>query len=186
MARVKPLKLDDIKDKYRDAFLTFSNAFSDFSNQVPIYAHSPEGMKHIFGMVQDMSKTSSLPKRLVEIAIVATSYSNKCSYCIIHHTFVLKGLGLNKSSIASLTSNNPKDLNELELLVYNYAVAVTTKAWGIKDKMFAQLQTHFNDGQIVELTMRIALTGLFNKINQALQIELEEPFSSDAIPQQAP
>ena len=40
--------------------------------------------------------------------------------------------------------------------------------------MFERLHQHFTDAQIVELTMRIGLTGLFNKVNQALGIEMEE------------
>jgi alkylhydroperoxidase family enzyme len=40
--------------------------------------------------------------------------------------------------------------------------------------MFERLREHFSNEQIVELTMRIALTGMFNTINQALDIELEE------------
>ena len=177
MARIKPLSLDDVKKQNQDVFLKFCNAFPDFSNQVPIYAHSPDGMKHIFGMALDMQSSSTIPKKLIEIAIISVSYTNKCSYCVAHHGSILKGLGLNKSTMASLLSGEPSSLNEIELLVYNYANAVTKNAWAVRDTMFKELQKHFNDSQIVELTMRIALTGLFNKVNQALQIELEDGFS---------
>ncbi len=47
--------------------------------------------------------------------------------------------------------------------------------------MFERLRDQFSNVQIVELTMRIALAGLFNKVNQALGIELEEEFSADLI-----
>jgi alkylhydroperoxidase family enzyme len=65
------------------------------------------------------------------------------------------------------------------MLVRDYAVAVTERAWGIRDAMFERLREHFSNEQIVELTMRIALTGLFNKVNQALGIELEDAFKTD-------
>ena len=44
----------------------------------------------------------------------------------------------------------------------------------IRDVIFDQLKGQFNEAQIVELTMRIALTGMFNRINQALQIDMED------------
>ena len=176
MARIKPLSLNHVKKQNREVFLKFSNAFPDFSNQVPIYAHSLDGMKHIFGMALDMQNSSTIPKKLIEIAIISASYANKCSYCVAHHGSILKGFGLNKKTIADLLSGEPSNLKKIELLVYNYANAVTKNAWAIRDDMFNDLQKHFDDSQIVELTMRIALTGLFNKVNQALQIELEDGF----------
>ena len=60
------------------------------------------------------------------------------------------------------------------MLVRDYAIAITERAWGIRDETFERLRDQFSNEQIVELTMRIALTGLFNKVNQALGIELEE------------
>jgi len=173
MARIQPLTVNEIDKKYQDLFLSFSEKFFDFKNQIPIYAHCPEGMKHIFEMTLDIQNSSTLPKRLVEIAVVAASHANKCNYCVTHHSSILKGLGLDKNTISSIASDNPKNLTEAELLVHDYAIAVSTRAWGISEKMFDQLRSHFNNSEIVTLTVRIALTGLFNKINQALEIEIE-------------
>jgi alkylhydroperoxidase family enzyme len=39
--------------------------------------------------------------------------------------------------------------------------------------VFEELRRHFNERQIVELTARIGLCGLFNRLNDALQIEPE-------------
>jgi len=46
----------------------------------------------------------------------------------------------------------------------------------IPERMFEALRAHFSEAQIVELTLRIALCGFFNRFNDALQIdnELEE------------
>jgi alkylhydroperoxidase family enzyme len=39
--------------------------------------------------------------------------------------------------------------------------------------VFDALRRHFTDRQIVALTVRIGLCGLFNKLNDALQVEFE-------------
>ena len=44
----------------------------------------------------------------------------------------------------------------------------------MRDAIFDELKTHFSEEQIVELTMRIALCGFFNRVNDSLQIETEE------------
>jgi len=83
-------------------------------------------------------------------------------------------LGLDSDLISNINNLENKGLTEVEIIVRDYAIAVSEKAWGIKDEMFEELKNFFNDSEIVELTMRIALTGLFNKVNQALGIEMEE------------
>ena len=55
--------------------------------------------------------------------------------------------------------------------VIDYARLVTQRAWGIRDQVFADLRRHFSEAQIVELTLRAALAGFFNRFNDALQID---------------
>ena len=174
MTRVKKLSIKDISEEDKDEYLKFKNQFSSFENQLSVYSHSPVGMKHLYGMSSEISQSSTLPKRLIEIAVIAASFQNKCKYCVVHHSSILADLGLDSDLISNINNLEKKGLTEVEIIVRDYALAVTEKAWGIKDEMFEKLKKFFNDSEIVELTMRIALTGLFNKVNQALGIEMEE------------
>ncbi len=174
MARVPALTVEDVPARHRDEFKRLSDTFAAFSNQVPVYAHSPVGMRHIFGMSLALRDTGNLPRRLIEIAVVAASHANRCAYCVAHHATTLVELGLAADSVSALEAADAPGLSEQERLVRDYAVCVTERAWGIRDAMFEQLRRHFSDTQIVELTMRIALTGMFNKVNQALGIEMED------------
>jgi alkylhydroperoxidase family enzyme len=45
--------------------------------------------------------------------------------------------------------------------------------------MFARLREHFSEEQIVELTLRTALCGFFNRFNEAMQIEMEDGVLED-------
>ena len=174
MARVPELSVEDVAEEHRDDFIKYMDLFKDFGNQVPIYAHAPIGMKHVYGMSLESRLAEALPIRLIEIAVVAASFANRCSYCVTHHSTILADLGLDPNAISNLGNKDVPGLTEVELLVRDYAVSVTERAWGIRDEMFERLHQHFTDAQIVELTMRIGLTGLFNKVNQALGIEMEE------------
>jgi uncharacterized peroxidase-related enzyme len=178
MARVPNLTIENLPPAYQDDFLKLSETFSDFTNLVPAYANCPAGMKHILETSLALRETASIPRRLMEIAVVAASYANRCTYCVTHHSSILTDLGLDNDTVSDITNSNPSKLTEIELLVRDYAIAVTERAWGIRDDMHALLDKHFTNEQIVELTMRIALTGMFNKINQALNIELEEDMTT--------
>ena len=174
MARVPELSAEDVAEEHRDDFIKYKDLFKDFGNQVPVYAHAPIAMKHVYGMSLESRLAETLPIRLIEIAVVAASFANRCTYCVTHHSTILADLGLDPNAISNLGNKDVPGLTEVELLVRDYAVSVTERAWGIRDEMFDRLHQHFTDSQIVELTMRIGLTGLFNKVNQALGIDMEE------------
>ena len=176
-----PLIAEDLPEEYREDFARLSNSFAAFSNQVPIYAHSPVGMKHIFDMSLALRQSGTVPRRLMEIAVVAASHANACAYCVAHHSTILVELGLDAGSVSALETADALGLSDEERLVRDYAVCVTKRAWGIRDAMFDKLREHFTDSQIVELTMRIALTGLFNKVNQALGNEMEDGLMAEFI-----
>lgn len=181
MARVPALTAEDIDVEHREEFEKFQDLFKSFGNQVPIYAHSPIGMKHLFGMSYESRVAETLPRRLVEIAVVAASYANRCPYCVAHHSNILAELGLDPDAISNLNEKDVTGLSEVELLVRDYAIAVTERSWGLRDEMFERLRDHFTNSEIVELTMRIALTGLFNTVNQALEIDMEEGLMAEFI-----
>ena len=181
MARVPDLTAADLPADFRDDFNRYNDIFAGFANQVPVYANCPVGMRHIFEMTLALRETGNFPRHLMEIAVVAASYANRCAYCVTHHSSILVKLGLDAGTVSKISSPSPVGLSDVELLVRDYAIAVTERAWGIRDEMVARLREHFSNEQIVELTMRIALTGMFNKVNQALGIELEEELVADFI-----
>jgi alkylhydroperoxidase family enzyme len=62
------------------------------------------------------------------------------------------------------------ELDDIDKLVVEYAIAVTTAPQRIPEHLFNRLRVHFDEPRIVELTLRISLCGFFNRFNQALQI----------------
>ena len=174
MPRVKPLSIDEVSAEAKDDYARFSALFTDFENQVPVYAHSAAGLKHIFGMAVDIKKAGNLPQRLVEIAVITVSHTNSCPYCVAHHSSMAVDEGVDPETINHILDPDPPGLSDVEKLVRDYAVQVAERSWGIRDQVFEDLRKHFSESQIVELTMRITLTGMFNRINQALQIDIED------------
>ncbi|MDA8637159.1 carboxymuconolactone decarboxylase family protein [Rhodospirillales bacterium] len=174
MARVPNLTVDDVPADFAARFLELMTDFDEFSNQIPVYAHSPAVVSKIFELVMTFRESENLTRRQVEIAITAASAANKCAYCVVHHSPKLTEEGLSLETINSLLDPEPIGLSDAEITIRDYAVAVTERAWGIRDELYERMRLHFNDAQIVELTMRASFAGMFNKINQALGIEIEE------------
>ena len=152
----------------------FAGLYGDFSNQLRVLAHSPDAFRHLYGLIDDWRSHGTLPQRIVEIAVVTTSAANACPYCIGHHGAALVELGLPAAAVTGILDPEPPGFDDRELAVRDYARLHTERAWGIPDAVFDRLRRHFSDCEIVELTVRIGICSLFNKLNQALQIEIED------------
>jgi len=76
--------------------------------------------------------------------------------------------------------NNLEDFERLELdeptrAALRLAERVTRDAHSVDDALFAELQRHFQEGEIVELVAVIGLFNYFNRFNNALQMEPTRP-----------
>ena len=59
---------------------------------------------------------------------------------------------------------------ERQLIAIRYAEIMTTSARDIDEDVWDQLQTEFDDGEIVELTSVIGLFNFFNRYADALKL----------------
>lgn len=181
MARVRDLSVEEVPEDLQALYLRFSGEYGNFASQVKVLAHSPSALRHLYGLLVDWREQMSLPRRLVEIAVVTVSRVNRCSYCVTHHGPVLVDLGIPPEAVDQILEPLPTGFGPVDVLVRDYARLVIERPWGIRDSVFADLRKTFSEQQIVELTLRISLCSLFNQLNEALQIELEEGVLAGAL-----
>ena len=172
MARVDFIASDSLPAQTARIYEQYATSYGPFRNQVAVLAHVPPAVEHLMGLLLELKQQRNLSWRYVELAIVVTSKLNQCHYCVAHHTAPLKVEGLSPAAIDMLPGLH-EELDEVDRLVVAYAVAVTNSAQRIPEQMFEALRGHFTQAQIVELTLRIALCGFFNRVNDALQIDNE-------------
>lgn len=181
MARVRDVEIDEVPEDVRPIYQRFAIEYGSFLNQVKVFAHRPPALKHIMGMLLELAEEQVLPKRYLEIALVTVSKLNECRYCVAHHTPRLIDQGLAPESVASILEPDIPGFDEVDMLVRDYAVQVTNNFQYIRDQIFDDLNKHFSEEQIVELTLRTALCGFFNRFNDALQIGMEEGVVADML-----
>ena len=174
MARVRDVAIEEVPEEVRPIYERFATDYGPFLNQVKVFAHRPPAVKHIMGLLLDLADEALLPKRYLEIALVVVSKLNECTYCVAHHTPRLVDQGLAPDTVAKILEPDCPGLDEVDRLVRDYAVQVTTKPQYMRDAIFEELKRHFTEEQIVELTLRTALCGFFNRFNDALQIGMED------------
>src|SRR6266849_7354192 len=175
MARVRNVEPEELPAELAEIFREFAGSYGPFRNQVAVFAHVPAALRHLMPLLLELRRAKTLPKRALELAIVAVSQLNACHYCVAHHKPFLAVEGVSAAGADRLLDyRDHPELDEVDKLVVQYAIAAWEHPTRIPDALFARLREHFSEAQIVELTLRITLCGFFNKFNDALQIE-EEP-----------
>jgi len=181
MARVRDIEIDEVPADLQPVYARFARDYGPFLNQVKVFAHRPPALRHIMGLLLELSDEAVLPKRYLEIALVVVSKLNACDYCVAHHSPRLIEHGLPPQTVDNILEDEVEGLDELDLLVRDYAVQVTTKPQYMRDAIFEKLRAHFSEEQIVELTLRTALCGFFNRFNEAMQIGMEDGVIEDML-----
>jgi len=179
MARVRSIPSSELPPALADVYERFSGGYGPFRNQVAMLAHVPAALNHLMSMLMELRQAATLPKRYLELAIVAVSKLNECDYCVTHHKPFLVPEGISPAGVDRvLDYQDHPEFDAADRLVVEYAIAAWTQPNRLHDSLFTRLREHFSEAQIVELTLRITLCGFFNKFNDALQIE-EEPEAMD-------
>ncbi len=185
MARVRDIQSHEVPEDVRPVYHRFATDYGPFLNQVKIFAHRPAAVKHLMGLLLDFAEEGCLPKRYLEIVLVVVSKLNECTYCVAHHTPRLIEQGLTPETTARILEPDCPGLDAIDRLVRDFAVQVTNEPGRMRDAIFDELKKHFTEEQIVELTLRTALCGFFNRFNDALQIGMEDGVIEDMLSQGA-
>jgi len=149
--------------------------YGPFAGLVGVMANRPPILEHVFGMLLDLKAEGVLAPRYLELALVAVSKLNECTFCVSSHTPRLTAAGISEDAALNILDyDRVAEFDEVDKLVVEYAIAVTTDFHRVRDAMFDRLRAHFTDSEIVELTWRIALCGAFNRFNDVLQTEVED------------
>jgi uncharacterized peroxidase-related enzyme len=181
MARVRDIAASELPADLARIYEEFAGSYGPFRNQVAVFAHVPAALRHLMPLLMELRAAATLPKRYLELAIVAVSQVNACDYCVAHHKPFLAVEGVSASGVDRLLDyQSHTELDEIDRLVVEYAIAATERPNRLPEVMFTRLRRHFTESQIVELTLRITLCGFFNKFNDALQIE-EEPEAMEQV-----
>ena len=181
MARVRNVDIHEVPADLRPIYRRYAESYGPFLNQVKVFAHRAPALRHVMGMLLELADEAVLPKRYLEIALVAVSKVNECAYCVAHHGPRLVEQGLDPASVAAILDPQVPGFDEVDTLVRDYAVAVTEDPRRMPAAMVERLKSHFSEEQVVELTLRITLCGFFNRFNEALGIEMEEGVVEDVL-----
>jgi len=187
MSRISRLDRSEVTPEiaalYDKAFALRGNV----PNMFRVMAHRPEIFATMQAHFAAVLNTGTVSTRLKELIIVRTSQVNDTPYCLASHTILARGLGWTDDQLAHLADwDNRNDFTPAEKAALRLAETVTRNPHAVSDEQFAELSTHYSEGEIVELLSAIGLFNYFNRFNNALQMQPTKPGEGGSTsPQQA-
>ena len=138
---------------------------------IAIYAHAPELMGGILKIEQATAKAKRVENGLKILAQLKASTIIGCEYCIDLGSQIARRSGFSDEKLLALPHHRASGLfSELEILVLDYAAAMTRTPVEVSDELFAALRAHLNEAQMVELTSVIALENMRSRFNWAMDV----------------
>jgi AhpD family alkylhydroperoxidase len=123
---------------------------------------------------------NSVERRLKELAMLRAAQLIGCEWCLDFGSKLARDSGVPEAQMRELSRwRESTRFDQLERIVLEYAEAMTRTPVEVSDELFERLRARFDERQIVELTIAIALENLYSRSNWALGIE-SEGFSNGA------
>lgn len=138
--------------------------------RINIHEKGQAALKSLFGIGAYLHK-SSLDKRLLHLIYFRVSQINKCAYCLDMHYKDARAMGETEQRLYGLNAwEESPYYSELERTAFAWAEAVT-RAVTIPESLHAEIQQHFTDQEIIDLTLAITTINTWNRINHAFANE---------------
>ncbi|HLZ64816.1 MAG TPA: carboxymuconolactone decarboxylase family protein [Aliidongia sp.] len=129
------------------------------------YQAAPEAMKALMAL-ETYVQGCGLEPALVELVKTRASQINGCAYCIHMHTHDARTRGESEERLYLLDAWRESPLyteRERAALAWTEATTLIAKTHS-PDTVYEQARKHFDEGELVKLTMLIATINAWNRI----------------------
>jgi AhpD family alkylhydroperoxidase len=137
---------------------------------IEIWAHQPKMMMGMGRFNQAIRKGRTVDQRTKNLVELKGAQMIGCEFCVDLGSQICRTSGLSDDELLALPRYQSSDrFTDREKAALDYAVAVMRTPVEVTDELFARMQAHFTDKQIVEITALLTLVNL-DRFNAAFSI----------------
>jgi AhpD family alkylhydroperoxidase len=127
---------------------------------------APDAVRALFGLQQYVNR-SGLEPSLLELVKLRASYMNGCTYCVDMHALDARAEGETEQRIwAVAVWRDAPFYSDRERAALAWTEAVTEMRQGAAtDAVRDEVRAHFDDAELVKLTMAIVAINAWNRLN---------------------
>lgn len=171
MSRISLVPDDAVSPETGALFEMARARYDKVPNLFRTLAHQPQALGPLMQLFGTLYDDSPLDKRLIELGIIVISFQQRSQYCLtLHKAFALEQ-GATTEEIRMLRDGGSYDaFPPHERAVLRYAAAFADEPLAVDDAFYAELQAHFDEPAIVNLSFLLGMGLMFGQIANALRI----------------
>jgi len=176
MALVKPLDENEIETELCEFIQFFKGPLGVIPNSVRTMSRRPKVAKAFTELnMAVMECHGSVTPEFKRIIGYITSFVSGCRYCQAHTILGSQRFGADEDRLKDAWNyENSDHFTDAEKAALKYAHAAASIPNAVDDEIAAELQKHWEDNDIVEITAVIALFGYLNRWNDSMGSALED------------
>ena len=141
-------------------------------SRIDVNRVSPQSIRALIALGAQV-ETSGLEPALLRLVEMRASQINGCAYCLDMHSKDARADGETEQRLYVLDAWRETSLyTERERAALAWTEAVTRVTDGhVPDDVYAEVSEHFNEQELVALTLAVIAINSFNRVNIAFRIE---------------
>ena len=174
MARIAPLPAADSPELDK-AFDAYRKSLGFVPNSVLIMQRRPKVVQALAQLANAVwDPESTVDRGFKRLLSHVASRAHGCQYCMAHTAGGALRLGVSEEKMAAVWEYRTSPLySEAERVALDFALAAASVPNDVSDALFAEMQKHWSDDDIVEITAVISLFGFMNRWNDTMATPLE-------------
>jgi len=138
---------------------------------IGVYAHAPRLLMGYGMLEQATAAQHTVPERLKALAELKAAALVTCEFCADIGSALARQAGVSEEQLLALPRYRDSEaFDELERLVLEYAVGMSSTPASVTDELFGEMRAHFSERQLLELTNVIALENMRARFNLAFDM----------------
>ena len=171
--------IDTAPDQSRPLLEGAQQAFGFVPNLIGVLAESPATAEAYLALGQIFDK-SSLTAVERQVAILAISRYNECTYCVAAHSVIASMQKVPTDVIEAVRNDQPIADTKLEALRAFATAVVDKRGWLADGDVSAFLDAGYSKAQILDVVLAVSLKTLSNYANHITETPLDAAFASRA------
>jgi AhpD family alkylhydroperoxidase len=168
--RIKLLERDSVTPEAAAIYDALLAQRGVVPNMFKALAYSPDIAKGVAGFLKPLLSDSALKGWYKELVAVRISILSECEYAIRAHSISAQKKGATEAQIPGVKDFENGPYSEKEKLGFRLADRLHAGGRQVDDAFYRQLQSVFNQAEIVELFLTAAAFEMFPRFIDGLQI----------------
>jgi AhpD family alkylhydroperoxidase len=167
----------------RSAYAYSRRNFGHVLGTIGVHAHHRDLLAGYGAYELAIQRSHTVDERLKDLAVTRAAMLVGCEFCIDMSSGILERLGVSEEKLLELPRWRESDaFSGDERLALDYAEALTATPPTMSDELWERLRARFDDPQLVELTVAIAIENYRARVGEAFGLASEGFSKTCAVP----